>query len=46
MTGAQSAVRMNDPHSFPVGGLAHHNEQRLLPPSLDEFMCRFLVHGS
>jgi hypothetical protein len=23
---------------------AHHNEQKLLPLSLDEFLCRFLLH--
>jgi hypothetical protein len=46
MTGGQSPVRMNDRHSFPVGGLAHHNEQKLLPLSLDEFLCRFLLQSS
>jgi hypothetical protein len=28
MTGGQSAVRMNDRHSFPVGGLVELSERR------------------
>jgi hypothetical protein len=28
----------------PAGGLSDHNKQKLLPLSVDEFLCRFLLH--
>jgi hypothetical protein len=38
-------VSLNDGQvTFRWRDSAHHNEQKLLPLSLDEFLCRFLLH--